>query len=130
MKIREFIEDAMIKVLDAKASNAVSHKKAAPFRKMIEEVKLIGWKVNGDIDLMDVELKSKEFKFNRLTGEQYVVMNDNIIYSITDNRIYRARGGFGTCSEFSKKYSRKTKVRVMQNTLRSSIEHIEVLQNI
>lgn len=112
MKVREFIEDCMVRLLETKAQNAVSHKKALPFRKAIEEIRLIGWKVNGDLDLMDVTVDTKELRFNHITGEQYLVINDNIIYSITNNEIHKTSGGFGVGAEFGRKFSRKVKARV------------------
>lgn len=111
MKIREFVEECMIKVLTVKAEATGSKKKAEPFIKEIERIRLIGLNVLGDLNLMDVDIKTREIKFNRFTGEQYVVFNDSVVYSITDNKIYRVQGGFGTFSEFTKKFSRKVKVR-------------------
>lgn len=114
MKVREFIEECMVKVFEAKAQAAVSHKKALPFRKAIDEIRLIGWKVNGDLDLMDVTVDTKELRFNHITGDQYLVINDNIVYNITNNEIYKTTGSFGVNGQFNKKPSRKTKLRVRQ----------------
>ena len=110
MKIREFVEDGMIKLLNVKASET-THKKAVEYRKQIDSIRLIGLKVNGDLNLMDVEIKTKELRFNHFTGDQFIVFNDSIVYNINDNRIYRVKGGFGTHEEFGRKFSRKVKIR-------------------
>lgn len=112
MKVREFIENSMIKVLEVKASAAPSRKMAMPFRKQIDEIRLIGLKVNGNLDLMDIEIRTKELKMNRRTGDQYMIFNDSIVYNITENKIYRTKGGFGVFSEFSRKAPVKTKVHL------------------
>ena len=114
MKIREFIENAQIKFLEAQRDFSVGSNKKA-YNDEILKIKTIGLEVNGNIDLMDEEIVSKDFKFNRITGEQSVVFNDNIIYNINKNFIEKASKSFGMFSEFSRKSSPKVSRRVGRN---------------
>lgn len=111
MKIREFIESAQVKYLEAQRDFSVGSNKVA-YNNEILKIKTIGLEVNGDIDLMDEEIVSKDFKFNRITGEQSVIFNDNIIYSINNNTITKASKSFGVYSEFSRKSTKKESRRV------------------
>lgn len=111
MKIREFIESAQVKYLEAQRDFSVGSNKVA-YNDQILKIKTIGLEVNGDIDLMDEEIVSKDFKFNRITGEQSVIFNDNIIYSINRNTISKASKSFGVYSEFSRKSTKKESRRV------------------
>ena len=111
MKIREFIENAQVKFLEAQRDFSVGSNKKT-FNSEILKIKTIGLEVNGDIDLMDKEIVSKDFKFNRITGEQSVVFNDNIIYSINHNTITKASKTFGVFSEFTRKSVKKVSKRV------------------
>lgn len=111
MKIREFIENAQVKYLEAQRDFSVGSNKKA-FNNEILKIKTIGLEVNGDIDLMDEEIVSKDFKFNRITGEQSVVFNDNIIYNINTNTITKASKTFGVFSEFTRKGAKKVSKRV------------------
>ena len=111
MKIREFIENAQVKYLEAQRDFSVGSNKVA-YNDQILKIKTIGLEVNGNVDLMDEEIVSKDFKFNRITGEQSVIFNDNIIYSINKNLIEKASKSFGMFSEFSRKSSPKVSRRV------------------
>lgn len=111
MKIREFIENAQVKFLEAQKGFAVGSNKKA-YNDEILKIKTIGLEVNGDLDLMDKEIVSKDFRFNRITGEQSVVFNDNIIYNINKNTISRASKTFGVFAEFTSKGSKKVSRRV------------------
>ena len=111
MKIREFIENAQVKYLEAQRDFSVGSNKVA-YNNEILKIKTIGLEVDGDIDLMDEEIVSKDFKFNRITGEQSVIFNDNIIYNINKNFIEKASKSFGVYSEFSRKTSKKESKRV------------------
>ena len=111
MKIREFIENAQVKYLEAQRDFSVGSNKKA-YSNEILKIKTIGLEVDGDIGLMDEEIASKDFKFNRITGEQSVVFNDNIIYSINKNRISKASKTFGVFSEFTSKGAKKVSRRV------------------
>lgn len=111
MKIREFIENAQVKYLEAQRDFSVGSNKKA-YNSEILKIKTIGLEVNGDIDLMDEEIISKDFKFSRITGEQSVVFNDNIIYNINTNTITKASKTFGVFSEFTRKGAKKVSKRV------------------
>lgn len=114
MKIREFIENAQVKYLEAQRDFSVGSNKVA-YNNEILKIKTIGLEVNGNVDLMDEEIVSKDFKFNRITGEQSVIFNDNIIYYINKNLIEKASKSFGMFSEFSRKSSPKVSRRVGRN---------------
>lgn len=111
MKIREFIENAQVKYLEAQRDFSVGSNKNA-YNHEILKIKTIGLEVNGNVDLMDEEIESRDFKFNRITGEQSVVFNDNIIYNINTNTITKAPKTFGVFSEFTRKGAKKVSKRV------------------